>query len=52
MKTYTSTLKKEMIKFDSCEERIDFLKNKYEGKTAIIILPGPSVNDYDHAIFL
>ena len=48
MKTYTSLLKKELIKLDSCEERIDFLKNKYEGKTAIIILPGPSVNDYDH----
>ena len=48
MKTYTSLLKKELIKLDSCEERIDFLKDKYQGKTAVIILPGPSLNDYDH----
>ena len=48
MKTYTSLLKKELIKLDSCEERIDFLKDKYQGKTAVIILPGPSLNDYNH----
>ena len=48
MKTYTATLKEEITKLDSCEERIDHLKNKYKGKTAVIILPGPSLNDYDH----
>tara|TARA_R110001583_G_scaffold179358_1_gene336163 strand:+ start:262 stop:1077 length:816 start_codon:yes stop_codon:yes gene_type:complete len=48
MKKYTAELKKEIIKLDSCEERIDFLKDKYKGKTAVITLPGPSLNDYDH----
>jgi len=49
MKTYTASIKKELTKFMSCEERIDFLKNKYEGKTAVILLPGPSLNDYNHS---
>tara|TARA_R110000744_G_scaffold10856_3_gene33472 strand:- start:3622 stop:4422 length:801 start_codon:yes stop_codon:yes gene_type:complete len=48
MKTYTATLKKEIVKLDSCEERIDYLKDKYKGKTAVILLPGPSINDYNH----
>ena len=48
MKKITCNVKQEINKFDSCEERIDYLKDKYKGKTAVIILPGPSLNDHDH----
>ena len=44
----TSKLKSEIQQLDSCEERIDHLKDKYSGKTAVILLTGPSLNDHDH----
>jgi len=47
MISYTKDLKKELSTLETCEERIDFLKDKYKGKTAVILLTGPSLNDHD-----
>ena len=44
----TPKLKSEIQQLDSCEERIDHLKDKYSGKTAVILLTGPTLNDHDH----
>ena len=44
----TPKLKSEIQQFESCEERIDHLKDKYKGKTAVILLTGPTLNDHDH----
>ena len=49
MKKNTAKLKKKLCTYDSCEERIDYLKDKYKGKTAVILLPGPSLSDYNHS---
>ena len=43
----TQKLKTEIQQFDSCEERIDHLKDKYKGKKAVILLTGPTLNDHD-----
>ena len=43
----TQKLKSEIQQFDSCEERIDHLKDKYKGKKAVILLTGPTLNDHD-----
>jgi hypothetical protein len=47
MISYTKDLKKELSVLDSCEERIDLLKDKYKGKTAVILLTGPTLNTHD-----
>ena len=47
MISYTKDLKKELSTLETCEERIDFLKDKYKGKTAVILLTGPTLNDHD-----
>ena len=44
----TPDIKSNIQQLDSCEERIDFIKDKYSGKTAVILLTGPSLNDHDH----
>ena len=49
MKKYTAKLKKKLCTYDSCEERIDYLEGKYTDKTAVILLPGPSLGDYNHS---
>ena len=43
MKELTKKLKQELINFDSIEERLSFLKNKYEDETAYIVTCGPSL---------
>ena len=48
MTKITSKLKSEIQQLDSCEERIDHLKDKYLGKTAVILLTGPTLNDHNH----
>ena len=47
MKNITKNLKKEILKLDSVEERLGLLKNKYEGKTAVILATGTTLNDHD-----
>ena len=44
----TPDIKSNIQQLDSCEERIDFIKDKYSGKPAVILLTGPSLNDHDH----
>ena len=44
---YTKDLKKELFTLETCEERIDFLKDKYKDKTAVILLTGPTLNNHD-----
>jgi hypothetical protein len=43
----TKNFKKEMTKFDSCEERINLLKDAYKDKTVCIVAPGPSLNSHN-----
>jgi hypothetical protein len=48
MNKLTNQLKEQISKLDSIEERLEILKDKYAGKTAVILCTGPSLNDYDH----
>lgn len=48
MNKITKQLKEQISKLDSIEERLEILKDKYAGKTAVILATGPSLNDYDH----
>ena len=48
MNKITKQLKEQISKLDSIEERLEVLKDKYAGKTAVILATGPSLNDYDH----
>jgi len=43
----TRILKKKINNLDSIEERLELLKDKYKGKTACIIAPGPSLKLHD-----
>ena len=47
MVEYTKDLKKHIATLDSCEERINLLTNQYDGKTAVILLTGPTLNNHD-----
>ena len=47
MKDITKKIKKKILKLDSVEERMKFLKDKYKGKTAVILATGPTLNDHD-----
>ena len=47
MNSLTKELKNKIIKFESIEERLSYLKDKFKNKKAIILAPGPSINDYD-----
>jgi len=40
--------KKHIQQLQYVEDRLKYLKNKYEGKTAVIVAPGPSLNTHDH----
>jgi len=50
MNSKTKLLKKEVVKLKSIEERLGLLKGKYAGKKAVILAPGPSINDYDLSV--
>lgn len=43
----TAQHKKNILSLDYIEDRLEYLKNKYEGKTAVILAPGPTLKDHD-----
>jgi hypothetical protein len=43
----TKNIKQQLSQLESIEERLEYLKNKYSDKTAVIVAPGPTLNDYD-----
>tara|TARA_Y100000593_G_C4301970_1_gene333823 strand:+ start:144 stop:905 length:762 start_codon:yes stop_codon:yes gene_type:complete len=47
MKNITKNLKRKLLELESVEERMDSLKNKYKGKTAVILATGPTLNDHN-----
>jgi hypothetical protein len=47
MNSKTRQYKSTLLEYDSIEERLSYLRDKYVGKTAVIITPGPSLNDHD-----
>ena len=47
MNSITKELKESIVKLETIEERLEFLKGKYKGKKAVILAPGPSINDHD-----
>ena len=47
MNSLTKELKNKIIKLESIEERLSYLKDKFKDKKAVILAPGPSINDYD-----
>tara|TARA_Y100000114_G_C11761084_1_gene329782 strand:+ start:1530 stop:2327 length:798 start_codon:yes stop_codon:yes gene_type:complete len=46
MNSITKKLKQELLSFDSIEERLNVLKDKFKGKKAIIIATGPTLADH------
>ena len=47
MKKITKKLKQQIQKYDSIEERLKHLKDKYKGETAYILTCGPSLSEHD-----
>lgn len=47
MKNITEELKNKIKNLDSIEERLNLLKNKYEGETAYLVTCGPSLSNHD-----
>jgi hypothetical protein len=47
MNSVTKNIKQHIISLDSVEERLNYLKDKYKDKTAIILAPGPTLNNHD-----
>ena len=47
MNSRTKLLKEKVIQKETIEERIELLKDKYSDCKAVILAPGPSLNDYD-----
>ena len=47
MNTLTKSLKDKLSSKESIQERLEVLKDKYQGKKAVILAPGPSLNDQD-----
>ena len=50
MNSATKQLKQQLINLDTVEERLELLKDKYKGKKAVILAPGPSINDHDLSV--
>jgi len=48
MKNRTFELRKEMLQHEDIMDRMNVIKNKYEGETAYIVAGGPSLNNYTH----
>ena len=46
----TAELKKNIQKYESIEERLGELKDKYTGETAYVTACGPSINELDSNI--
>ena len=47
MNSRTVDIKKDLKTLESVEERLEFLKGKFKDKKAVILAPGPSLNEYD-----
>ena len=47
MNTLTKSLKQEILLKESIQERLEILKDKFADKKAVILAPGPSLNEYD-----
>ena len=47
MNTNTPKYKQDILTLETIQERLEYLKDKYKGKTAIILAPGPTLNNYD-----
>lgn len=47
MNSRTKSLKEEIQQVSSVQERLELLKNRYRDCTAVVLAPGPSLNDYD-----
>ena len=47
MKELTKKIKSQINNLESIEERLSFLKNKYEGETVYIVTCGPSLAKHD-----
>lgn len=47
MNTLTKKVKDKLVKLESIEERLNLLKDSFEGRKAVILAPGPSLNEYD-----
>jgi len=47
MKHITKEIKQQMLLFESIEERVQYLKDKYSNETAYIVTCGPSLSSHD-----
>lgn len=47
MNSITRELKDEISKLETIEERLNHLRGKYRGKKAVILAPGPSLNNFE-----
>lgn len=47
MNSITKDLKDRLIRKETVEERLKLLKKKYQDKTAVILAPGPSLNEFE-----
>ena len=47
MNILTKSLKSKILSYDSIEERLEILKQQFKGKTAVILAPGPTLNNVD-----
>lgn len=50
MNSLTKQLKEQIVNLETVEERFELLKGRYKNKKAVILAPGPSLNDYDLSI--
>ena len=50
MNSITKQYKKQLVDLETIEERFELLKDKYKGKKAVILAPGPSLNEYDLSV--
>jgi hypothetical protein len=48
--TITKEFKDELVSFETIEERLDFLKNKFKDKTAYLVSCGPSLTKNDQSL--
>jgi len=47
MNSKTIHYKEKLNSIETVEERLEYLKNKYKGKTAVILAPGPTLKDHN-----
>ena len=50
MNKITKSLKEHLVTLETVEERLSYLKGKYSNRKAVILAPGPSLNDYDLSV--